>query len=75
MRRRFFYLKSALDYYIELHSRQWGNCPMRFLPLYLDVTTGTAAPIGRVAAQGELRRLRGAGGGTAADPICRETAA
>jgi hypothetical protein len=49
---------------------------MRFLPLFRDVTTGMAAPIGRVAAaQAQLRRLRGAGGGTAADPICRETAA
>jgi hypothetical protein len=47
---------------------------MRFLPLYLGVTTGTAAPIGRVAAaQSELRRLRGAGAAWA--PICRETAA
>jgi len=49
---------------------------MRFLPLFLDVTAGTAAPTGGVAAaQAQLRRLRGASGGRAADPICRETAA
>jgi len=48
---------------------------MDFLPLFLDVTTRTAASIGRVAtAQTKLRRLRG-GGSTAADPIGRETAA
>jgi hypothetical protein len=47
---------------------------MRFLPLFLDVTAGTAAPTGGVAAaQGELRRLRGDGAAWA--PICRETAA
>jgi hypothetical protein len=48
---------------------------MRFLPLFLDVTAGTAASTGRVAAaQTKLRRLRG-GGGIAADPVCREAAA
>jgi hypothetical protein len=47
---------------------------MRFLPLYLDGTTGMAAPTGRVAAaQAELRRLRG--GRAAWAPICRDTAA
>jgi hypothetical protein len=49
---------------------------MRFLPLFLDLTAGTAAPTGCVAAApAKLRRLCCAGGGTAKDPICRETAA
>src|SRR6516162_9705696 len=56
-RRRFFYLKPHLYYYIEIHSRQWQKSAMRFLPIVLDTAKAALTLVGGGdRAKAKLRR-------------------
>ena len=61
--RIFFYLKVESRYYMERHSSTaWNLPPMRFLPVFLDLTEGVVGLVGAgPAALNKLRLLRSAG--------------